>query len=242
VFFEWNTATHVQDNEQSPAKRAFTKRELQDFFDHADDQVALIAVSARKGWLPAYRDATMFKVAYSYALRFNELRHLQTVDFARNPHAHEFSHYGVVQVRHGKAKKGSPPKRRSVLTVFGWTPDVIIDWLTHGKPGLDDGLDLFPSERGLLVAENTLLRRFCRYCNELELPAGLDMHSLRRSYATHLIEDGWDAKFVQDQMGHDHASTTSLYTCVSSDSRVRTLRRALDTTLEHALSFGEESS
>ena len=32
VFFEWNTAAHVQDNEQSPAKRAFTKRELQDFF------------------------------------------------------------------------------------------------------------------------------------------------------------------------------------------------------------------
>ena len=79
-FFEWNTATHVQDNEQSPTKRAFTKRELQDFFDHADDQVGLIAASGRKGWLPAYRDATMFKVAYSYGLRFNELRHLQTVD------------------------------------------------------------------------------------------------------------------------------------------------------------------
>lgn len=85
VFFEWNTATHVQDNEQSPAKRAFTKRELQDFFDHADDQVALIAASARKGWLPAYRDATMFKLAYSFGLRFNELRHLRTVDFSAIP-------------------------------------------------------------------------------------------------------------------------------------------------------------
>jgi site-specific recombinase XerD len=164
------------------------------------------------------------------------------VDFSRNPHAPEFGRYGVVQVRYGKAKKGSPPKRRGVLTVFEWTPDVITDWLAHGKPGLDAGLDLFPSERCALVAENTLLRRFRRYCNDLELPAGLDMHSLRRSYATHLIEDGWDAKFVQDQMGHDHASTTSLYTCVSSDYRVRTLRRVLDTTIEAALSFGEETS
>jgi integrase/recombinase XerD len=34
VLFDWNTATHVQDNEQSAEKRAFTKRELQDFFDH----------------------------------------------------------------------------------------------------------------------------------------------------------------------------------------------------------------
>ena len=49
VFFEWNTATHVQDNEHSPAKRAFTKRELQDFFDHADDQVALIAGLGTQG-------------------------------------------------------------------------------------------------------------------------------------------------------------------------------------------------
>jgi integrase/recombinase XerD len=141
VFFEWNTATHVQDNEQSPAKRAFTKHELQDFFDHADDRVAVIAASARKGWLPAYRDATMFKVAYSYGLRFNELRHLQTVDFSRNAHAGEFGRYGVVQVRYGKAKKGSPPKRRGVLTVFTWTPEVITDWLAHGQACMGAGLD-----------------------------------------------------------------------------------------------------
>ena len=93
---------------------------------------------------------------------------------------------------------------------------MITDWLAHGKPCLDDGLDLFPSERGALVAENTLLRRFRRYCNDLELPAGVDMHSLRRSYATHLIEDGWDAKFVQVLLSprngvHDvqHAGTGS---------------------------------
>jgi integrase/recombinase XerD len=43
-------------------------------------------------------------------------------------------------------------------------------------------------------------------------------------------------------MGHDHASTTSLYTCVSSDYRVSTLRRALDSTIANALSFGQESS
>jgi integrase/recombinase XerD len=242
VFFEWNTATHVQDNEQAPTKRVFTKRELQDFFDHADDQVALVAASGRKGWLPAYRDATMFKIAYSYGLRFNELRHLQTVDFSRNPQARQFKGFGVVQVRYGKAKKGSSPKRRGVLTVFTWTPEVLGDWLAHGhRPG-EDGLDLFPSERGGLVAENTLLRRFRRYCDDLELPAGLDLHSLRRSYATHLIEDGWDAKFVQDQLGHEYASTTSLYTCVSSDFRVRTLRRMLNSTISDALSLGEGTS
>jgi integrase/recombinase XerC len=56
----------------------------------------------------------------------------------------------------------------------------------------------------------------------------LDFHSLRRSYVTHLIEAGWDPLFVQHQVGHEHASTTAIYTCVSSDFRTRTLRRALD--------------
>ena len=153
VFFEWNTAAHVQDNEQTPTKRAFTKRELQDFFDHADDRVALIAASARKGWLAAYRDAVMFKLAYSYGLRCNELRHLQTVELSPATRAPtEFGCYGLVHVRYGKAKKGSPPKRRSVLTVFDWTPEVLADWLAHGQQYMDGGLDLFPSEKGALVA------------------------------------------------------------------------------------------
>lgn len=82
----------------------------------------------RKGWLAAYRDATVYKTAYAWGLRRNEVRHLQTVDFSRNPHAPEFTRYGVLQVRFGKASRGSAPKRRSVLTVFDWAPDVVDDW------------------------------------------------------------------------------------------------------------------
>jgi integrase/recombinase XerD len=48
--------------------------------------------------------------------------------------------------------------------------------------------------------------------------------------------------FVQHQMGHEHASTTALYTCVSSDYRIRTLRRALNATVTDALALDEESS
>ena len=42
-------------------------------------------------------------------------------------------------------------------------------------------------------------------------------------------------KIMQDQLGHEHASTTSIYTCVSSDFRTRTLRRALDAVVAEAL-------
>ncbi|MBC9957308.1 tyrosine-type recombinase/integrase [Yimella sp. cx-51] len=235
VCFEWNTVAHVQDTQSAPTKRAFTQAELQRLFDRADDEVEQIHAHQRKGWLAAYRDAVLLKTAYAWGLRRNEVRHLQSVDFSRNPHAREFGRYGVVQVRYGKARKGSPPKRRSVLTVFDWSVDIIKDWIDVHDQLPDHGLDLFVSERGTLVSESALTTRFRRYCNDLALSPGLDFHSLRRSYVTHLIESGMDAQFVQDQVGHEHASTTALYTCVSSDYRVTTLRRALDSTIKDAL-------
>lgn len=162
---------------------------------------------------------------------------LDTADLGRNPHAPEFGDCGVLYVRYGKAKKGSPPKRRSVLTVWQWTPEILDQWLSEVRPafGRADSPALWPSERAERIALSQLDARFAAYRDALNLDAGLDFHSFRRSYVTHLIEAGWDPFFVQQQVGHDHASTTSIYTCVSSDFRTRTLRRALDDTLGAAL-------
>lgn len=241
VFFDWNTASHVQEHDGRPSKRPFTRQELNALFEHADDEVERIGASGRKGWQAAYRDAVMLKVAYSYGLRFNELRHLQSVDFARNPHAREFKAFGVCKVRYGKSRRASPPKPRSVLTVWRWTPGVLEDWMANGR-GEPGTLDLFPSERGGLVCESTLLRRLRRYCDDLGLDGGLDLHSLRRSYATHLLEAGWDPRFVQDQMGHEHASTTGIYQFVSDDFRRSTLRAGLDRTVTEAVGRAPQSA
>jgi site-specific recombinase XerC len=128
--------------------------------------------------------------------------------------------------RYGKAHRGSPPKRRSVLTVFDWSVEVIDEWISEGLPHLGPVVDLFPSGTNKVVL-NAADDRFRRYRADLGLDPGLDIHSLRRSYVTHLIEDGFDPLFVQQQVGHDHASTTSIYTCVSSDFRTRSLGQAL---------------
>src|SRR5258708_2224255 len=83
---------------------------------------------------------------------------------------------------------------------------------------------MWPSERGQRIGLQAIDARFAAYRDALGLASGLDFHSLRRSYVTHLIEAGWDALFVQQQAGHEHSSTTAIYTCVSSDFRTRTLR------------------
>lgn len=241
VVFEWNGAGHAQQYEGRPERRAFTRSELQVLLDHADNEVVRLRTSGRKGALVAWRDAVLFKTAYAWGLRANEVRHLQKVDFSINPRAREFGGLGVVAVRYGKAMRGSPPKRRSVLTVFDWSVEVLSEWIVDGLPGFGGGLDLFPSERGGRV-DRSPMARFARYQDQLGLHQGLDFHSLRRSYATHLLEAGLDALFVQKQLGHEHASTTAIYTCVSSDFRTRTLRTALDGILADALGAGKEGS
>jgi integrase len=58
------------------------------------------------------------------------------------------------------------------------------------------------------------------------LPPELDLHSLRHSYVTHLVEFDYPERFVSLQVGHEYASTTAIYT-ISDEYRDRLLRRAL---------------
>jgi len=196
VVHEWNTAVHAhaQEAEGDPARRAFTLDELQALFDYADEQVARARAAGRKGWLSLFRDATLPKTAYSYGLRRTETAMLDVVDFGASPHAREFGDVGLCRVRFGKAKKGSPPKPRTVLTVWPWTVEILQQWTQEIRPLMAEAGSpaLWPSERGQRLTVNALNRRLTEYRRALGFGPGLDSHSLRRSYVTHLIEDGWD--------------------------------------------------
>ena len=164
---------------------------------------------------------------------------LETNDFSSNPKAAEFGDYGVCSVRWGKAAKGGPPRRRGVLTVFGWSTEVLAEWVEDVWPTMETaGAGLWPSERGPLVSEDRINAAFTRSARAAGLPVGLTLHCFRHSYVTHLIEDGYDALFVQQQAGHEYASTFAIYTSVSSDYKTQTLRAALDGAIEARSSAG----
>jgi len=230
VITEFNKARHVQEADMGPEKRAFTLDELQSFFDLADLEVERIINSGRKGALAAWRDAVALKTCYGWGLRRDELRHLSLVDFSRNSKAPYFGDYGVLRVRFGKAMRGSPKKQRSVLTLLDWSAEAVSDWVVKGLPRFGKPVsDLFPTSSGGLVPEKNLRERMTGFVNELGFPPGLDLHSLRRSYATHTqTEYGYDTKFISMQLGHEHTSTTTIYTLPSPDYAARELERVLD--------------
>ena len=172
VVHEWNAAVHVTENDSDPRKRAFSLDELQALFDHADGQVARVRGRGRKGWLPVFRDATAMKVAYGFGLRRTEAAMLDVPDFAPNPHAPEFGEFGVCQVRFGKALKGSPPKRRSVLAVWEWVPEVLAQWIDQTRPlmaSAGKSAAMWPSERAPRIGSGTLHKRFTEYRDALGL-------------------------------------------------------------------------
>jgi site-specific recombinase XerD len=71
-------------------------------------------------------------------------------------------------------------------------------------------------------------RRVHRCQRAAGLPAELDLHCLRHSYITHLVEFDYPERFVSEQAGHRYASTTAIYTGVSDDYRSRLVRRSLE--------------
>lgn len=154
-------------------------------------------------------------------------------DFGPNPHVPDYGMFGALTVRWAKGTAGSGPRRRTVLTVpkFDWSVGMMQMWTSPGGRDrfatADRSSALWPSERGDRVTVGGLGDAFTSAREAAGLPAELGLHCLRHSYVTHLIEAGYDPAFVQTQVGHSYASTTSLYTSVSADFKQKTVQKMI---------------
>jgi len=231
ILHEWNTIPHASEFEGMPGRRALTYDEIQNLFDAADGRAEQIRLRGRKGALAAMRDAAFLKVAYGFGLRRQESIRLDLSDLRANPKARRYGRAGGLFVRYGKASKGGPPRRRTVLTVpeFDWVVEVLEHYLAEVRPALAPGSHpaVWVTERRGRMSLRSANEAFVNARVAAGLPDELDLHSLRHSYITHLVEFDYPERFVQDQVGHTYASTTAIYTHVSDDYRNRLVQRAL---------------
>jgi integrase/recombinase XerC len=228
---EWNTTEHSAEFEGRPERRPLTFDEVQALFDYADSRCDSIKTARKKGSLSAFRDSVIYKVAYAYGLRRREVCRLELADFHSNPAVKQYGRYGAVHVRYGKGVKGSPPRRRIVLTVpeFDWVLDVIQQYIEEIRPRFNPGRHpaLFVTEGLGFMHPIKVGARFNDLVAGAGLPSDLELHCLRHSYSTHLAEYGYDPLFIQEQLGHTYASTTAIHTHVSNDFKNRKIVDAL---------------
>ncbi|MFY1632388.1 tyrosine-type recombinase/integrase [Solwaraspora sp. WMMB335] len=231
VFHEHNSVVHVSDYEGDPGRRPLTYDEAQALFDASDGRVEEIRSRRRKGSLTAMRDAAMLKTVYAYGLRRQECCGLDLADLRHNPKAARYGRFGALFVRFGKASRGGAPKRRTVLTVpeMDWVVPVLEQWVDEVRPLLSPGQHpaLWVTERRSRVGRHGLDKAFETVRAAAGLPPELDLHSLRHSYVTHLVEFGYPERFVTEQVGHSYAATTAIYTGVSDEFRNRLVEKAL---------------
>jgi site-specific recombinase XerD len=145
------------------------------------------------------RDRVLLQVAYGCGLRLNELLHLRVTDID--------SGRMVIHVRQGKGAKD-----RLVPLSLRLLQELRAYWLLR-RPRTW----LFPGHKadGTMTSSN-VQRRFARLVQRIGLTKHCSMHTLRHSYATHLLEAGVDVLTLKALMGHSSLQTTARYLHVST--------------------------
>lgn len=151
--------------------------------------------------LPRYR--VCLSTIYSCGLRLQEGTHLQVADIDRSRM--------VIHIRHGKGAKDRyvPLPERTLILLREF-------WKTHQNP-----VWLFPSPGrggiGMATAREPLSKSSVQSAFKSALKKSgnnkrASVHTLRHSYATHLLEAGVNLRLIQEYLGHSSPATTSIYT------------------------------
>jgi integrase/recombinase XerD len=146
------------------------------------------------------RDRALFELAYSTGLRVSELCGLkiEQVDFERR----------LIRV------KGKGGKER--IVPFGSKAlGALRDWMRDGRPDMlkdSNPAEIFLNSRGGALSRVGYWKILKQRAARAGLSFEVTPHTLRHSFATHLIEGGADLRAVQELLGHSSISTTQIYT------------------------------
>lgn len=98
--------------------------------------------------------------------------------------------------------------------------------LTRGMGGKADRLAFFLARTGKRIGVRVVQKAVTAFLKEIDEDAGLSVHSLRHTFATHLLDAGADLRAVQELLGHASVSTTQIYTHTSVERLKQVYQKA----------------
>jgi integrase/recombinase XerD len=148
---------------------------------------------------PGLRDRALMELVYGAGLRISEAIELER---------------SALDLEEGAARvHGKRGKVRRVPLPVG-----TVAWLQRyaqeARPQLVKKplAQFIASDRGLPMRRQTAYARMERYAREAGMPEGVSPHTLRHTYAVHLLKGGADLRTVQELLGHESVATTQVYT------------------------------
>lgn len=169
------------------------------------DEVARLidAAGVGDGAVPL-RDRALLELLYATGARISEVVGLDIDDLALD--------VGAVRLL-GKGSK------ERVVPVGSYATQAVQAWLVRGRPDLSThgraGPALFLNRRGARLSRQSAWAAITAAAERAGLTGHVSPHTLRHSFATHLLEGGADVRVVQELLGHASVTTTQIYTMVT---------------------------
>jgi integrase/recombinase XerD len=153
----------------------------------------------------ALRDQALLELMYACGLRASEATGLEVTDLDLDE---------LVLRAHGKGSK------ERLVPIGRTAADAVRRYLERGRPqliGASVEPRLFVNFRGAALSRQGLYKIVQRHARSAGLADRMSPHTLRHTFATHLLAGGCDLRAVQEMLGHADVATTQLYTHLSSD-------------------------
>lgn len=164
----------------------------------------LLEAPKDKGWM-GIRDRAILELMYATGLRVSEVKDLKKPN---------------VNLDAGFVKCSGKGGKERIVPLGGVAEKAITRYLDRAYPKLSaksNDEHLFLSRLGKGLSRQSLWKMIQRYAREAGIKKHITPHTLRHSFATHLLEGGAELRGVQEMLGHADISTTQIYTHVNKD-------------------------
>jgi integrase/recombinase XerC len=186
-----NPAAGVRSPKQgSPMPRHLRPGEIESLLEAADGVKPL-----------ELRDRAILELLYASGLRVGELVSLEWRDLNLDDQM-------LRVVGKGGKERMVPFGRHARAALSAWLG--VWDTVRRGDGGLDE--PIFLNYRGGALSARSVRRIVDRYVEKAAVAAGVHPHTLRHTFATHLLEGGADLRAIQELLGHSSLATTQRYT------------------------------
>jgi integrase/recombinase XerD len=154
---------------------------------------------------PALRDRALLELMYACGLRASEAIDLEVSD---------------VDLRHGVLRARGKGNKERLVPVGREAVAAVRVYLQRGRTelvGLREERRLFVNRRGGGLTRQGLYKIVQRHARTAGLDSKMSPHTLRHTFATHLLAGGCDLRAVQEMLGHADIATTQIYTHLSAE-------------------------
>jgi len=190
---------HVSSNPVAPIRTPKQEKRLPKFLDI--EQIERLFSNCDVTSLLGARDRAILEMLYSTGIRVSELVALNVNDIDLGS--------SVIHVR-GKGKK------ERVIPIGPGAVKAVIHYLdmrrNSNQNEKQDLEALFINKHGQRLSTRSVRRKLDKYLLEAGLDLSVSPHTLRHSFATHMLQRGADLRSVQEMLGHQSLSTTQIYT------------------------------